>query len=62
MTVKDRVTVPSGSHTSTADAPPAPVDQTPDRVDTDLLELGDRRVVHAQKLAVSRSGMIATAH
>ena len=41
---------------------PPPVVQTPDRVDTDLLELGDRRVVHAQKVAVSRRGMVATAH
>ena len=45
-----------------APAPDRPVDQTPDRVDTDLLELGDRRVVHPQRVAVSRRGMVATAH
>jgi gamma-glutamyltranspeptidase/glutathione hydrolase len=52
---------------STGASPPArtlgpTVDQTPDRVDTDLLELGGRRIVHAQRVAVSRRGMVATAH
>jgi len=34
----------------------------PERVDTDLLELGDRRLVHPQKVGVSRHGMVSTAH
>ena len=51
---------PSSPAPATSERPPAP--QTPDRVDTDLLELGDRRVVHAQRVAVSRRGMVATAH
>ena len=34
----------------------------PERVDTDLLELGDRRLYHPQKVAVSPHGMISTAH
>jgi gamma-glutamyltranspeptidase/glutathione hydrolase len=68
MTPSKKVTASASAATSPAPAPatdkaaPAPAIQTPDRVDTDLLELGDRRVVHAQKLAVSRSGMVATAH
>ncbi len=69
MTTKKKVTATAASDTS----PPATKNdgapttattaaQTPDRVDTDLLELGDRRIVHAQRVAVSRRGMIATAH
>ena len=34
----------------------------PTRVDTDLLELGDRKIYWPQKVAVSRRGMISTAH
>ncbi len=34
----------------------------PPRVDTDLLDLGDRRIHHPQRVAVSKKGMIATAH
>jgi len=34
----------------------------PPAVDTDLLELGDRRLRQPQRLAVSKQGMIATAH
>ncbi len=34
----------------------------PPRVDTDLLDLGDRRVHQPQRVAVSKHGMIATAH
>ena len=34
----------------------------PTRVDTDLLELGDRKIYWPQKVAVSRQGMISTAH
>jgi gamma-glutamyltranspeptidase/glutathione hydrolase len=41
---------------------PPMVEQTPDRVDTELLDLGNRRVVHPQRVAVSRRGMVATAH
>ncbi len=44
-----------------APSPPATL-QTPDRVDTELLDLGNRRVVHPQRVAVSRHGMVATAH
>jgi gamma-glutamyltranspeptidase/glutathione hydrolase len=36
--------------------------EKPPQVDTDLLDLGDRRVHHAQRIAVSKSGMIATQH
>jgi len=38
-----------------------PLDR-PRRVDTDLLELGDRRLHHPQRLAASRGGMVSTAH
>lgn len=31
-------------------------------IDTDLLELGDRRVLHPQRHAVSPNGMVSTAH
>jgi gamma-glutamyltranspeptidase/glutathione hydrolase len=41
---------------------PPLVELTPDRVDTELLDLGNRRVVHPQRVAVSRRGMVATAH
>jgi gamma-glutamyltranspeptidase/glutathione hydrolase len=34
----------------------------PERVDTDLVDLGDRRLPRPQRVAVSRQGMIATAH
>ena len=34
----------------------------PTRVDTDLLEIGDRKIYRPQKVAVSRRGMIVTAH
>lgn len=34
----------------------------PPQVDTDLLELGDRKVRQPQRVAVARRGMIATAH
>ena len=34
----------------------------PTRVDTDLLELGDRKIYWPQKVAVSQQGMISTAH
>ena len=34
----------------------------PARVDTNLLDLGDRRIHRPQQLAVSRSGMVVTAH
>jgi gamma-glutamyltranspeptidase/glutathione hydrolase len=34
----------------------------PDRVDTELLEPGDRRAVHPQRLAVSATGIVSTAH
>ncbi|MBN1341680.1 MAG: gamma-glutamyltransferase [Phycisphaerae bacterium] len=34
----------------------------PPRVDTDLLDLDDRRVRHPQRVAVSKNGMVATAH
>jgi gamma-glutamyltranspeptidase/glutathione hydrolase len=36
--------------------------ERPPQIDTDLLDLGDRRVHHAQRIAVSKSGMIATQH
>ncbi len=50
---------PGDDQTPTATTAP---ELTPDRIDTDLLELGDRRVVHPQRVAVSRHGMVATAH
>ena len=34
----------------------------PPPVDTDLLELGDRRIRQPQRVAVSKHGMISTAH
>ena len=66
MTLKKKMTAPQAG-TSAPAPPPAPapglpLEQTPDRVDTDLLELGSRRVVHPQRVAVSRRGMVATAH
>ncbi len=36
--------------------------ERPPQVDTDLLDLGDRRVHHTQRIAVSKNGMIATQH
>jgi gamma-glutamyltranspeptidase/glutathione hydrolase len=41
---------------------PSPGQIKPTRVDTDLLELGDRKIYWPQKVAVSRRGMISTAH
>jgi len=38
------------------------MDTRPPRVDTDLLDLGDRRIHHPHRVAVSKKGMIATAH
>ncbi len=36
--------------------------ERPPQVDTDVLDLGDRRVHQAQRIAVSKGGMIATQH
>jgi gamma-glutamyltranspeptidase/glutathione hydrolase len=33
-----------------------------EQIDTDLMELGDRKLHRPQRVAVSRQGMIATAH
>jgi gamma-glutamyltranspeptidase/glutathione hydrolase len=35
---------------------------SPAGIDTDLLELGDRRIVRPQRVAVSKRGMVATQH
>ena len=60
----------AGRRAPTRDSPPAdrPPSVTRTRrraaevVDTDLLTLGDRRIHEPQRLAVSREGMVSTAH
>ena len=51
---------------ATADVQPRSVIRTKREgagaIDTDLLNLGDRRIHEPQRLAVSRNGMVATAH
>ena len=61
-TVASGVLSPTTKDDGAPTTPPPTAEQTPDRVDTDLLELGNRRIVHPQRVAVSRRGMVATAH
>jgi gamma-glutamyltranspeptidase/glutathione hydrolase len=60
-------TVPGAARRdATADVQPRSVIRTrregAGAIDTDLLTLGDRRIHEPQRLAVSRNGMVATAH
>jgi gamma-glutamyltranspeptidase/glutathione hydrolase len=62
MTLKKKVADLASLSSPPAQTRTPTAELSPDRVDTDLVELGNRRIVHAQRVAVSRRGMVATAH